>query len=152
MRLPIKEDKVGNAVWVSKRELKLRYRVGIERLKAFFENLENGKLTGTVCKNCGERHFPPQMDCAKCGSSGMEWYEVSKRGRIITYTKIFVRPASFHNSPDYIVGVAKMNDGTNVIAWVDADLETIKPGLEVELVVNAEMEPVYILRRVIADE
>ena len=34
----------------------------------FVDLLEEGKVEGTVCKDCGAKFFPPRADCEKCFS------------------------------------------------------------------------------------
>jgi len=152
MSLPIETDRKGNEIWVSNRELRIRYRIGVSRIKKFFDGIEDGKLMGTECRRCKKRHFPPQSYCEDCGEEEMEWYEIPRNGRLITYTKVFVKPSSFINYPDYIVGIAKMDDGTNIIAWVEGEFKSLRPNQRVRLRIHPEKEPIYTLQVVGEDE
>jgi len=144
MKLPIVFDEKNTPIWESTRELRLRYRIGITNLLEFFNGLKEGKVLGTRCKKCGVKYFPPQKNCSFCGGD-IEWYNVASNGRLITYTKIIVKPASFEKYPDYLVGIAKMEDGTNIIAWIEAELKELRVGLPVRLIVNSEKEPYWML-------
>ncbi len=42
----------------------------------FVTYLEQGKVMTTRCKECGASYFPPKMDCPRCTSSGVEWFEM----------------------------------------------------------------------------
>ena len=67
----------------------------------------------------------------------MEWVEIKGEGKILTFTKIFVKPFSFMHYPDYIVAIARMDEGFNVLCWLSTDKpDDVKPGMRVRLVVK----------------
>lgn len=37
-------------------------------VQKFYDNLEEGKITGRKCLKCGAVEFPPVYACNKCGS------------------------------------------------------------------------------------
>ena len=133
--LPIEEDKkTGKPIWIDARELKLRYRIPISGVERFFEALKDGKLLATKCKRCGEKYFPPQASCPNCGSSDMEWIEVNGYGRLLTYTVVKVKPESYQKYPDYILGVARLDDGFNILAWILCeDFKRLRRGMRVKI-------------------
>ncbi len=132
---PIVEDKkTGDPLWIDLREITLRYVLPVSGVKRFFEGLKEGKLLATRCPKCGAKFFPPQPDCPECGSSEVEWFETSGEGVLLSYTVINVKPESFSKYPDYIVGVARLDDGVNVIAWVrDAEPGSLRRGMRVRV-------------------
>lgn len=140
--LPIVEDeKTKLPLYVSMRELPLRFQLGVSKVQRFFEGLREGKIFMTQCRNCGEKFFPPQADCPKCLESSMEWIPLSGEGELLTCTMIFVKPPSFSHYKDYIVGIAQMKEGVRVLAWLNIDDPTkIKPGMKVRLV-TSKREP-----------
>ncbi|MEM3464217.1 MAG: Zn-ribbon domain-containing OB-fold protein [Candidatus Bathyarchaeia archaeon] len=140
--LPIVEDeKTKLPLYVSMRELPLRFQLGVSKVQKFFEGLREGKIFMTQCRNCGEKFFPPQADCPKCLESSMEWIPLSGEGELLTCTMIFVKPPSFSHYKDYIVGIAQMKEGVRVLAWLNIDDPTkIKPGMKVRLV-TSKREP-----------
>jgi len=117
----IRDKKTGDPLWVDVRELTLKYILPVAHIEKFFEALKEGKLLATKCRRCGARCFPPQADCPDCGSSDVEWFEVNGAGRLLTYTVINVKPESYSDYPDYVVGVARLAEGFNVLAWVECD-------------------------------
>ena len=133
--LPIEEDKkTGKPIWIDARELKLRYRIPISGVERFFEALKDGKLLATKCKRCGEKYFPPQACCPNCRSSDMEWIEVNGYGRLLTYTVVKVKPESYQKYPDYILGVARLDDGFNILAWILCeDFKRLRRGMRVKI-------------------
>ena len=55
-------------------------------VKKFYEGLEEGKLWGRRCLECGAVEFPPHLACNACGYHATEWYEVSGHGHLIDFT------------------------------------------------------------------
>jgi uncharacterized OB-fold protein len=135
--LPVYSDlRSGALLWVDVRELRLRFTLSVNKLEKFVEGLKQGRLMYTQCKRCGVKYFPPQVDCPKCRTSEMEWRVTSPEGELITWTVIYVKPASFSHHGDYVVGIVKMPDGFNVTAWIDADPKALKPGMKMRLIVD----------------
>ncbi|MCY0860090.1 MAG: Zn-ribbon domain-containing OB-fold protein [Sulfolobaceae archaeon] len=127
----IKEQKTNNPLWVDVREIDLRYQLPVKKVERFFSALKEGKILATKCPKCGAIYFPPQDDCPNCRISGLEWVEMPTEGELITYTVINVKPPSFSHYGDYIVGIARMSNGVNVLAWVNA--KEVKVGMKVKL-------------------
>jgi uncharacterized OB-fold protein len=143
--LPVYRDpRSGALLWVDVRELRLRFTLSVNKLEKFVEGLKQGKLMYTQCKRCGVKYFPPQVDCPKCRTSDMEWRETSPEGELITWTVIYVKPASFSHHGDYVVGIVKMPDGFNIMAWIDADPKALKPGMKMRLVVDRRPDENYV--------
>lgn len=141
--LPIVPDqKTGAALWVDQRELRLKYTISVERIKPFYDGLMDGKLVTTKCSKCGTMYFPPQSFCPKCRVSDMEWTELSMRGELLTFTVINIKPASFAHYEDYIVGIARLEEGINVTAWVrEKDPRKLRIGMPVRIeIVKREPE------------
>ena len=55
-------------------------------VKKFYEGLEEGKLYGRRCLECGAVEFPPHLACNACGYHETEWCEVSGHGHLIDFT------------------------------------------------------------------
>jgi len=130
----------------SARSLTLRYKLPISRTRKFWEKLKEGKVYATKCGKCGKLYFPPVADCGKCGASSMEWIELDGEGELVTFTQVFVKPPSFSDESDYIVGIARLKEGVNALAWlVGVEREKIRLGMKVRLVaeVSAEGRPSY---------
>jgi uncharacterized OB-fold protein len=118
----------------SRRTLSLRFNIPISRTKEFWAALKAGKLITTKCKSCGKVAFPPQADCPRCMSSEHEWVELGPDAVLVTFTNVQITPTSFVNSDPYIVGIGKVADDLNVLAWVEgASVEQLKPGDKLKL-------------------
>lgn len=139
----IREPKTDNPLWIGVREIDLRYQIPVKNVMKFFEALRDGKVLATKCPKCGTVYFPPQFDCPKCMVSGLEWVEMPNEGELLTYTIINVKPPSFAQFSDYIVGVARMSNGVNVLAWVNA--KDVKVGMKVKLRVARREHDEYLM-------
>jgi uncharacterized OB-fold protein len=101
----------------------------------FIDFLAQGKIEGTVCKDCGGKFFPPRADCAKCFSKNMEWFEMPKQGKLETFTTAYYAPVGFEGDPPYTMGVVDFGDGTKLFARMAKDMnpEEIKVGMDVSI-------------------
>lgn len=101
----------------------------------FVDLLTEGKVEGTICKNCGSRFFPPRADCAKCLSNQMEWFEMPKKGRLETFTTAYYAPFGFESDPPYSMGVVDFGEGLKLFARITKELkpEDIKVGMDVSI-------------------
>jgi uncharacterized OB-fold protein len=133
--LPICEEmKTKLPLYISMRELPLRFQFGIAKVEKFFEGLKEGKIYMTQCKNCGEKFFPPQDACPKCLESNVDWIPLSGEGELLTCTIIFVKPSTFAHYQDYVVGISQMKEGVRVLAWLRIDdPKKIRPKMKVQL-------------------
>lgn len=101
----------------------------------FVTHLEEGRIMGTRCKECGKLHFPPRADCADCLSSDVEWVELSGRGKLITYTTANFAPVGFEDEAPYTLALAELEEGPRVFAHLSKDIsaDETKIGMEVKL-------------------
>ena len=57
------------------------------RISQFYENLKAGKFTTSKCRGCGHVAWPPRILCPECYGEEMEWVELPKRGKVLTFTE-----------------------------------------------------------------
>ncbi len=105
----------------------------ITKTSKFVDLLVEGKVEGTVCKNCGAKFFPPRSDCATCLSKSMDWFEMPKKGRLETFTTAYYAPFGFEADPPYTMGVVDFGGGLKLFARLTKDLkpEDVKVGMDV---------------------
>lgn len=105
------------------------------KTEKFVDLLKEGKVSGTICKSCGAKFFPPRSDCNVCLSDEMEWFDIPGNGDLITFTQAMFAPAGFEKDVPYILGVAQFADGAKVFGRIDKSIskENIKPGMKVKL-------------------
>lgn len=66
-------------------------------VEKFYQNLEEGKITGKKCTKCGAVEFPPVYACNSCGCWDMEWVEISGKAKMHS----IVMPAALSSKPEY---------------------------------------------------
>ncbi|MGC9113151.1 Zn-ribbon domain-containing OB-fold protein [Acidilobus sp.] len=138
----IVDPKTNVATWYDQREMRLRFLISVEKTRKFFEALSEGKVLATRCKQTGEVFFPPQVDCPRVKDGEVEWVELPREGELVTYTVIYTKPYSFGHYDDYTVGIARLSNGVQVLAWVrERDPKRLRVGMKVRLeVVKREPE------------
>ncbi len=109
----------------------------ITKTNDFVSYLEQGKVMGSKCKGCGLKFFPPRADCYQCLSSDMEWFEVSGKGKLITYSKLQYGPVGFEGDLPYAIALADFGE-YKVFGRLAGDIpeNEIKVGMELKAVVN----------------
>ena len=101
----------------------------------FVDLLAEGKIEGTICKDCSAKFFPPRADCAKCFSKNMDWFEMPKKGKLETFTTAYYAPFGFEADPPYAMGVVDFGGGMKLFARLEKGIkpEDIKVGMEVTI-------------------
>ena len=102
----------------------------------FAQHLRDGYLMGSRCKKCGETSFPPRADCEACMSGDFEFFEMSGKATLNTFTKIVAAPTGFEDATPYIVGVVDLDEGGRLLAWFGDTVEEkeIEIGMSIQVV------------------
>jgi uncharacterized OB-fold protein len=105
------------------------------RLGKFIEYLQDGRICGTKCKECGALQFPPRAHCVRCLSTSYEWATLTGICKLITFTKVEVTPPAFQGHAPYALGLAELDEGPKVFAWIDKAVREgqIAPGKKMRL-------------------
>jgi uncharacterized OB-fold protein len=106
------------------------------KVSGFAEHLRNGRLMGSRCCRCGALSFPPRADCAACLCGEFEFHALSGRARLHTWSRITAAPTGFEELAPYVVGVADLEEGGRILAWMG---ETVP---EAEIVIGMELQVV----------
>ena len=109
----------------------------ITKVNDFIDYLEEGKVMGTRCKECGAIFFPPRADCYQCLSSDIEWFEITGIGKLITFSKLKYAPVGFDGDLPYSIAVIDYGD-YKIFGRIAGDIpdEEIKLGMEMQTVSN----------------
>jgi len=91
--------------------------------KQFFDELLNGKLIGLKCKRCGYITCPPKSTCDYCGNRELEKVQLSGKGKIVSYTTIYVAPMGYEKEVPYVVAIVELDEGPWIIGRVDINAE-----------------------------
>jgi len=128
----IKTDaKTGGKYIEDYRRLTLLYKESIGGFERYFEGLKKGVVYASRCRECSTIYYPPREICPKCKSSNVEWFTVNKRGKLLTYAEMNVKPSTHSHYEDYIVGVGEF-DGVRILGLVNADFKELSVGLDIE--------------------
>ena len=95
-------------------EYKLTYNM-------FKEALKEDRLLGLKCRGCGAYTVPPKKVCIECASEDLEVVELSGKGKIRTFTVVYVPPEGFE--APYVVGLVELDEGP----WVMGNIIGIDP-------------------------
>ncbi len=103
-------------------------------IEQFYKFLRQGKLMAGVCQKCGKIHLPPRPLCDNCYSQQFEWLKVSGKGKLLTYTVIYVAPQQFQNLTPYAVGIVQLENGLKIPGMVQEAVQgQLKVGMELTL-------------------
>jgi uncharacterized OB-fold protein len=100
----------------------------------FVSYLEKGQVMATRCRKCGTNYFPPRLECSKCLSSDVEWFEIKGNGKLVTYTVVNYGPTGFENDAPYTLAIADF-DGVRVFGRLSKGIKEsdIKPGMSLKV-------------------
>jgi uncharacterized OB-fold protein len=109
----------------------------VTKVNDFIDYLEQGKVMGTKCKECGSVFFPPRADCFRCLSSTTEWFEIAGLGKLVTYSQLKFAPAGFENDLPYSIAVLDYGD-YRVFGRIASSVPQgeIRLGMEMKTVAN----------------
>lgn len=90
---------------------------------SYEQYLNETKIMGSKCKNCGALNLPPRPICISCFSSGMEWIQFKGTGKLAAFTSISVAPPymikeGFGRNNPYLVGVIELDEGVKIVARI----------------------------------
>jgi len=118
------------------------------KVTGFAQHLKDGRLMASRCLSCGDTAFPPRADCNECMSGDFEFFEISGKASLHTFTKIVAAPTGFEDEVPYIVGVADLSEGGRILAWIGESIpeESIEIGMELQVVprIFEEMEQIKV--------
>jgi len=97
-------------------------------------------LEGSRCRACGDTFYPPRTICLSCYHEGLDRVALSGHGTLYTFTIArMALPGSFVQAP-YVIAQVQLPDGVIIPTVLeDVDPETVKIGLELELVIERAM-------------
>ena len=82
----------------------------IAKTNDFIGHLEEGRVMGTRCRDCGKVFFPPRADCYLCLAGNMEWFEVQGAGKLVTYSRLTFAPIGFGDDLPYAIALVDYGD------------------------------------------
>lgn len=106
------------------------------KVSDFAQHLRDGRLMGSRCTHCGATSFPPRADCEECLRGDFEFFEVSGRATLHTFTKIVAAPTGFEDVAPYLVGVVDLEEGGRALAWFGDSIaeDEVEIGMDLQVV------------------
>ena len=103
-------------------------------IESFYKFVNEKKIMGAQCRNCGQSILPPRPMCPKCLSKDLQWKESSKKGKLLTYTVIHVSPQQFQSLAPYAVGIIELENGAHLAGMIKGTaLDQIKVGMDLTI-------------------
>lgn len=91
--------------------------------KDYNEALKKNKLLGLKCKECGWITVPPKMACHQCASPNLDIVELNGKGKIQTFTTVFVASEGRQGEVPYVIVLVELDEGP----WITGNLIDIDP-------------------------
>lgn len=90
---------------------------------SFNQFLNQKKLAGSRCKDCGTLYLPPRAICPNCHKNQMEWIELGGEGRLAAFTSIYVAPTfmvkqGYGRENPYVAGIVALDEGVKISARI----------------------------------
>jgi uncharacterized protein len=99
----------------------MQYKLSIQD---YMVSLMENKLLGLKCRSCGAVTAPPRMVCRTCTGTDLDIIELSGKGKIVTFTCVYVPPDSFVGKTPYLIVMVELDEGP----WLMGNLAGIEPG------------------------
>jgi hypothetical protein len=119
--------------------LKKRIPIREDLFTTPLSSLDQVRLMGGRCRNCDEVSFGKRSYCPNCGGEDIEDLALKKRGKLWSYTIIRHKPPGDYKGPDpfvpYGLGLVELPEGIRVVSPIDGDINAIRIGMDLELVV-----------------
>ena len=93
-------------------------------VKKFYDALEEGKILGRKCCDCGTVEWPPVYSCNECGGHHTEWIEMSGEGELVEFVPAKGMLVQIKELMPYAVGYVRLKEGpvvSNIIQGVSVD-------------------------------
>jgi len=89
-------------------------------VKHYYNGLEEGKILGRKCKECGTVEFPPVRICNECSSSDTEWVEISGNAKLLdfTYPGVLAHKENMQEYMPYVFGNVQIEEGPSFLAVI----------------------------------
>jgi len=91
--------------------------------KDYNEALKQNKLLGLKCKQCGAITVPPKITCGQCTSADIDIIELGGKGKIQTFTTVFVAAEGREDEVPYVIVLVELDEGP----WLMGNLTDIEP-------------------------
>jgi len=103
-------------------------------VESFYRFISEGKLMAARCQDCGKLLLPPKPMCTSCLSVNLQWTELERVGKLLSYTVIHIAPEQFQSLAPYSVGIVELKSGLRLPGMIkEVEPEKLKVGMKLEL-------------------
>ncbi|MTV82759.1 Zn-ribbon domain-containing OB-fold protein [Secundilactobacillus folii] len=88
-------------------------------VKRYYQSLEEGKILGRKCEDCGNVEWPPVYSCNKCGGHHTDWIELSGKGEVVEFVPAIGALVQNKDWMPYAVGHVRLQEGPIVMNIVE---------------------------------
>lgn len=101
----------------------------------FWDGCQRGELLLQRCGKCRKVFFYPRICCPECGGQALGWTKSRGRGRIVSYTKVFVsfNGTFWQSQLPYTVLLIDLEEGPRMLSRLVGPDEGMCSGAEVEV-------------------
>lgn len=96
------------------------------------QSLDQVRLAGSQCSQCGEVTLGSVSHCPNCGSDKLTEIALSERGSLWTYTVARHKPPGDYRGPEpfepYGIGLVELPEGLRVVTRIDGDIDEMEIG------------------------
>ena len=102
-----------------------------QTIEQFYSFLAQEKLMATKCTDCKSLYILPRSVCAKCLSKNLVWSEIGRKGKLLTYTVIYIGPPKFQEQVPYVYGIIELEDGPRLPGVIrNVSLDSVEIGMD----------------------
>ena len=100
--------------------------------RAFWDALNEGRLTIGSCKACGKVHYYPRPFCPHCWSDDVELVEASGEGTLYTFSVVHMNDLPpFNEQVPYVAAMVDLAEGVRVTTnIVGCDPDALEIGMK----------------------
>jgi len=100
----------------------------------FYDNLRDGRLTTTECRDCGDLQFPPRTVCPECHSDDLAYVELPHEGELFAFSTVRAgAPMGMEDEVPFVTGIVDLGDVRLSTRIDDAEYDDLEIGDPVEL-------------------
>jgi uncharacterized OB-fold protein len=92
-------------------------------VKEYLAALKENRLLGVKCRECGFVTAPPRLACRQCAGHITDLTQLSGKGRVASFTSVFLPPESHRGKAPYLVVMVELDEGP----WIMGNLSGVDP-------------------------
>ena len=105
-------------------------------LTGSLSRLEEVRLSGSKCEECGETSLGRSSVCPNCSSDHVREIALGNLGKLWSYTVVRHKPPGNYKGPDPFVpfglGLVELPEGLRVMSPIDGNVDKLKIGTELK--------------------